>query len=240
MDVFLPEGNGNDCCIFFIHGGGWKAGDKKSWHANMEYFAKRGFVCTSANYHLRPKHKLKEMVEDVRLAMSFVKEHAKEWKFDPNRIAAYGSSAGGHLVGMLSTIDKDDELGITDEIKIRDTKPNVAICVCPVLSLTRYRASLVPQLLGETWPVAEKLSSPENRVSGKEPPFLIVVGDKDTSTPFAHQQKMKEAVEKLGGTVEIQVVEGAKHGSFYGVKNKVQRKALTHIVPFLEKQLKIK
>ncbi len=234
MDVVMPRERGNGRCIFFVHGGGWRAGDKESWHSVMTYFAERGYVCTSAEYRLLPDAHLPEMLEDVRLAMSFVREHAERWGFTPDQIAAYGSSAGGHLVGMLATIAPDDDLGMTDEITIRDTRPKAAVCMCPVLSIPRYRESLVPELLGPEWDLAPELGSPEYRVTGHEPPFLIVVGDADESTPIADQEAICHVLRDHGVRCELVVVPGAGHGAFYGVRTEQQHAALAAVEPFLE------
>ena len=237
IDVFTPAGRPNGCCLFFIHGGGWRAGDKESWHPVMEHFCRLGFVCTSAEYRLMPDAYLEDMVDDLRLAMSFVKARGDECGFDPGRIAAYGSSAGGHLVGMLATIAPGDELGITDEVAIRDTRPQAAVCMCPVLSLTRYKLELIPQLLGPEWSGDTQrvpLASPECRLTGQEPPFLICVGDEDTVTPLAMQYASRDALQASNVPLKLAVVPGAEHGAFYGASTPHQKQALAHVEGFLQ------
>jgi len=242
IDVFLPTAAGNGAAIFFIHGGGWSAGDKTGWHPVMEHFCGLGYVCTSVNYRLRPEFHLREMLQDVRVGMSWVKERAGEYGFDPQRMAAYGSSAGGHLVGMLATIAPEDDLGITDEVTIRDTRPQAAVCMCPVLALERYRTELIPDIIGEEWAAAPgrvPLASPEHRLTGDEPPFLIVVGDADTTTPIAAQQAFKQALEAKGGSVQLEIISAAEHGAFYGVTSQPQRDALPFVEQFIASALQV-
>ncbi len=158
------------------------------------------------------------------------------------RIAAYGSSAGGHLVGMLATIAPEDDLGMTDEVTIRDTRPQAAVCMCPVLSLPRYNEEFLPELLGEEWasdPERAPLASPEYRLTGAEPPFLIVVGDADTTTPLAAQQAFRDALEVKGGLAQIAVISGAEHGAFYGVTSQPQKDALPFVERFVATTLKV-
>ena len=243
IDVFLPAGAGNGACIFFIHGGGWSGGDKAGWHSVMEHFCDLGYVCTSVNYRMLPEVHLQEMLEDVRVGMSWVKERAGEYGFDPQRIAAYGSSAGGHLVGMLATIAPEDDLGMTDEVTIRDTRPQAAVCMCPVLSLPRYKEAFLPELLGEDWasdPERAPLASPEYRLTGAEPPFLIVVGDADITTPLAAQQAFKAACELQGGSVQLETISAAEHGAFYGIASPPQKDALPFVERFIAVTLKVK
>ncbi len=242
IDVFLPAGEANGACIFFIHGGGWSAGDKTGWHTVMEHFCGLGYVCTSVNYRMLPEVHLQEMLEDVRVGMSWVKERAGEYGFDPQRMAAYGSSAGGHLVGMLATIGSEDELGMTDEVTLRDTRPQAAVCMCPVLALPRYKEELLPKLLGEEWasdPQRAPLSSPEYRLTGEEPPFLIVVGDADSTTPLPMQHAFRAACEQQGGSVQLEIISGAEHGAFYGVASQPQKDALPFVERFLATTLNV-
>ncbi len=241
IDIFLPEeGKGNGACIYFIHGGGWKAGDKKDWHPVMKHFCDLGYVCTTVNYRLRPEYRLPEMLQDVRLGMSWVKEHADEWGFDPKRMAVYGSSAGGHLAGMLATIAPDDDLGMTPEVNVRDTRPQAVVCMCPVLALERYHPEILPDIIGEEWAADEAripLASPEGRVNGKEAPFLIVVGAEDTTSPISEQETFKSVFEAKGGSCQIEIIANTSHGAFYGVTSQSQKDALPYVEAFLQKTL---
>jgi acetyl esterase/lipase len=246
IDVFLPGDNRNGACIFFIHGGGWAGGKKEGWHAVMEYFARRGYVCTSANYRLAPDWRFPAHVEDVRLAMSFVKERAEEYGFDRNRVASLGSSAGAHLVAMLATIDADEELGITEEVRIRDTKPNAAVLLCGVLSCRYYECEsegvpgMIDRFFGvspEEKPELAAQASPLERIDGDEPPFLMVVGDADPTTPVSLHEAFREEVLEKGGEAELVVLPGVKHGFGYGVTSDAQKKTLALVEPFLEKTI---
>ena len=243
IDVFLPADEGNGACIFFIHGGGWSGGDKTGWHTVMEHFCDLGYVCTSVNYRMLPEFHLQEMLQDVRVGMSWVKERAGEYGFDPQRIAAYGSSAGGHLVGMLATIAPEDDLGITDEVTIRDTRPQAAVCMCPVLSLPRYKEAFLPELLGEEWasdPDRAPLASPEYRLTTEQPPFLIVVGDADNTTPIVAQQGFKDALKAKGGSAQLEIISAAEHGAFYGVTSQPQKDALPFVERFIANALAVR
>jgi acetyl esterase/lipase len=246
IDIFLPGDNRNGACIFFIHGGGWRGGDKESWHAVMEHFCKLGYVCTSTDYRLAPEFRFPAQVEDVRLAMSFVKSNAEKFGFDPRRVAALGSSAGAHLVAMLATIDADEDLGITGEVKIRDTKPNAAVILCGVLTCHLYECESegVPKMLEQFLgvkpsenPGLASSASPMDRLDGDEPPFLMVVGDADPTTPVALHEAFRDRVAVVGGSAELEVLPGVKHGFGYGVKTDAQKKTLALVEPFLEKIL---
>ena len=236
MDVFVPDAP-NGAGILFIHGGGWQGGTKESWHPVMEHFCGLGYVCATAQYRLCPEVTLVGIIEDVRLAMSFMREHAEAWGFDAGRVAAYGSSAGGHLVGLLATIRPDDDLGVTDELALRDTVPQAIVAINPALSLSRLDQKWVPAQMLSDWPPTAGSPSPEERLRGGEPPHLIVVGDRDDITPLPMQEAAVTALQGHGVSVELVVIPGATHGAFYGVTSEYQQLALPHIEGFLAKAL---
>lgn len=239
IDVFLPE-EPNGGCIFFIHGGGWRAGDKESWHSLAKHFVQRGYVCTSCDYRLNPEVLMEDILQDVRTAMSWVKERADEFGFETDRVAAYGSSAGGHLVGMLATMPPESELGMTPQMTVRDTRPNAAVCMCPVMAVDRFDPERLPDLLGQQWASDEERSrtaSPEYRITGEEPPFLVVVGTEDVTTPLSEQEAFKAAVDAAGGSCELAIIEGAVHGAFYGVSSDVQKAALPYVEDFIDRTI---
>jgi len=246
IDVFLPDEKANGRCIFFIHGGGWHAGDKESWHSVMEHFAGLGYVCTSAEYHLAPQWRLTNQAEDLRTAMAFVKVHAADYGFDPRRVAVWGSSAGAHLAALLATTQPEDELGMTPEIADRDTLPAAAVCLCSVFSFHDADATqetltkAVRDVMGCTEaerPGLYRQASPIDRLCGKEPPFLMVVGDADDLTPVAHHEAMRDAVLAQGGSAQLIVLPGVGHGFGYGVSSDAQKQNLVHTERFLRSAL---
>lgn len=236
MDVFIPD-QPNGAGILFVHGGGWTGGDKESWHSTMAHFVGLGYACATAEYRLCPDVTLLGILDDVRLAMSCFRAHAAEWGFDARRVAAYGSSAGGHLVGMLATIRPEDDLGMSDEMTVRDTAPQAVVAINPALSLSRLDPQWIPERMLPDWPQKSGAPSPEERLMSGTPPFIIVVGDQDEITPLAMQEAAVAALAAAGVPVELVVVPGAVHGEFYGVDTAHQQTALPHIERFLAAEL---
>jgi acetyl esterase/lipase len=107
LDMALPSTAASQPrpAIVFIHGGGWRNGDKRatSFMNPMLDYAAKGYVCVSLNYRLirDDSTTVKECVEDVKCAVRWLRAHAKEYNVDPNRIGATGNSAGAHLSAML-------------------------------------------------------------------------------------------------------------------------------------------
>ena len=93
--------------IVLIHGGSWKHGDKSNlnWRIVCQWFASEGFVAVSVNYRLVPAATFPAQLDDVQQAVRWLRDPAQVARFDidPDRIGAFGGSAGGNLAALLGT-----------------------------------------------------------------------------------------------------------------------------------------
>lgn len=246
IDIFLPEPEtATGAGILFIHGGGWRGGAKHAWHSVMKHFCELGYTCASPEYHFAPKWQYPKQIEDVRLAMDFFRRNAAEYGFDPQRVGVWGSSSGGHLAALLAVTTAEDERGMSEEITDRRTQPAAAVCLCSVLTVHPYEshAGIPPMLLdfmGTTEdenPEKIRDASPIDLIRGTEPPFLMIVGDIDRTTPMALHQEMYEKLIAAGDQAQLIVLPGVDHGYGYGVESPAQKRVLTLAAPFLRKNL---
>jgi arylformamidase len=99
VDIF-PAGRGAPV-LLFIHGGYWRMLSQKESAFMAPAFVGRGVAVVTVNYSLAPKASLDEIVRQCRAALAWTHRRAPEFGGDPERIVIAGSSAGGHLVGML-------------------------------------------------------------------------------------------------------------------------------------------
>lgn len=242
MDVFVPETGGHGKALFFIHGGGWHGGNRQSWHSVARYFCELGYTTVSVGYRLAPEWTYPSPVEDVRLAMSVFLERAEPYQFDRSRVAVVGSSAGGHLAAMLSTIDANDSIGYTEEMRERDTKPRAVVLYCAATTLheadnvDRLKPSVL-KLIGATEaekPDAYAEGSPYDRITANTPPALLIHGDGDEVIPVGHSVKYREKLSQYGVPAELVILPGVPHGFGYGVKTDAQLKSLAAVEQFLE------
>jgi len=100
LDIF-PAAQPNAPVMFYVHGGYWIGGDKAGRMFPAELFNERGITWISINYRLAPAVTLDEIVDDVRTAFAWVYENAASFGGDKERLYVAGTSAGGHLTGML-------------------------------------------------------------------------------------------------------------------------------------------
>ncbi len=106
LDVYTPDGARNLPVIFWIHGGGWQAGDKTDVQIKPRVFAERGFVFVSTNYRLLPKVEMGVLIRDVAKALGWVHRNVARYGGDSNRVFVMGHSAGAQVAALLCTDER--------------------------------------------------------------------------------------------------------------------------------------
>lgn len=111
LDIYSPKEAKNLPVVFWIHGGGWQAGDKSSIQEKPKAFVERGFVFVSTNYRLLPHVEMQTIFRDVAKSLGWVHKNIAKYGGDPNRIFVMGHSAGAQLAAILCV----DERYLKDE-----------------------------------------------------------------------------------------------------------------------------
>jgi acetyl esterase/lipase len=117
LDVYRPAGGssaggarGSRPVLLQVHGGGWVYGRKEHQALPLLYhLAARGWLCAAINYRLSPAATFPEHLVDVKRAIAWLREHAKELGADPDFVAITGGSAGGHLAALAALTPNDPE-----------------------------------------------------------------------------------------------------------------------------------
>ncbi|MCR9200218.1 MAG: alpha/beta hydrolase fold domain-containing protein [Planctomycetaceae bacterium] len=103
LDHYRPAETRNAPVMVYVHGGGWRLGDKKAVGSKAEFFCDKGWVFVSVNYRLLPDGQHPHNVNDVAAAIAWVAEHAAELGIDRERLFVMGHSAGAHLASLVAT-----------------------------------------------------------------------------------------------------------------------------------------
>ncbi len=103
LDVYAPSGAKNLPVVFWIHGGGWQAGDKSEVQLKPQAFLDRGFVFVSTNYQLLPHVEMGVIIRDIAKSLRWVHDHIAEHGGDPQRVLVMGHSAGAQLAALICT-----------------------------------------------------------------------------------------------------------------------------------------
>src|SRR4051794_29800740 len=106
LDIYAPATGSDHPIVVWIHGGGWRQGDKRGVQQKPQAFVKKGFIFVSTNYRFVPNVTVNEMTGDVAKAIRWTHDHAKEFGGDPNSIIVMGHSAGAHLAALVCTDDR--------------------------------------------------------------------------------------------------------------------------------------
>lgn len=103
LDIYYPkeESNTKRTAIIFLHGGGWRSGNKEMHGALLQRLAARGFVCIAPEYRLSTEALYPAGVYDVKTAIRWARKNAGEYSIDVNRIVVAGHSAGGELAAFM-------------------------------------------------------------------------------------------------------------------------------------------
>lgn len=106
LDIFAPPNARNLPVVFWIHGGGWQAGDKTDVKTKPRMFLDQGFVFVSTNYRLMPAVDMGTLIRDVAKSFRWVHDHIAEYGGDPKRVLVGGHSAGAQLAAIICTDDR--------------------------------------------------------------------------------------------------------------------------------------
>jgi acetyl esterase/lipase len=261
LDIYLPdEGEGPFPVILSIHGGAFMGCDKSDMQVlPMLEGLKRGYVVIALNYRLSWEAAFPALVHDVKAAVRWVRSNARWYYLDPERIAAWGGSAGGYLSTMLGVsagISELEDLSLGNP----DQPSNVQAVVdwfgptnfltmdehltasgMPPIEGTEHNGINSPEslLLGAKItevPERVKAANPVTYVRDNAPPFLIQHGVKDPVVPVQHSIELAGRLKDVCGNdqVILDLIADAEHGDpkFESPLN------VKKVLDFLDHQLK--
>jgi acetyl esterase/lipase len=208
--------------IVYIHGGAFRWGS----HEGPEHLvtAQRGYFSANVEYRLTDGATWPAQIHDVKAAIRWLRAHAAEYGIDPDRIGAWGHSAGACLSMLLGTSGDVPEL----EGDLGETGVSARVqCVVSYFGLSDFIA-LVEQLPDQAkadspagllfgGPVPEheaeaRLASAITHVSADDPPFLLLHGAKDVVLPYRQTEALYEALKAAGVEAEYELLPEAGHG----------------------------
>ncbi|MEN6405102.1 MAG: alpha/beta hydrolase [Thermoguttaceae bacterium] len=241
LDLYLPErrGGGPLPIVVYVHGGAWKAGDKA--YCPALWLATKGYAVASINYRLSQDAVFPAQIQDCKTAVRWLRAHAKQYGLDPDRVAAWGGSAGGHLVALLATttgkkeFEGDGDLDQSSRVQaVIDWygPSDFVVLGAHEKSPTEPLSTLLGGLVSKNEAKA-RWASPLTYVGKDAPPFLIVQGDQDPVVIPSHSQRLAEALNAAGVEVHLEMLPGAKHGGLAFVTPE----RLKQIEDFLAKHL---
>ena len=228
VDVYAPSAKPESPipAIVWVHGGGWRGGSKDGIGRPAPILS-RGYGLVSVEYRLSGEAVFPAAIADVKAAMRWVRANASKYGFDPSRLGAWGSSAGGHLVALLGTAHEMEEWdSIHEENAGISSRPDA---VCNWFGPTDFlRMNDVPgridhdaadspesRFIGgpiQDHPEKTQQANPIQYITADDPPMLHMHGELDKSVPYNQSELLHVALEDAGLDTTLYMVKSADHG----------------------------
>ncbi|MFF2029170.1 alpha/beta hydrolase fold domain-containing protein [Arthrobacter sp. NPDC058192] len=243
LDLYLPEpalpgldlmgtdpapahGQAPRPAVVHFHGGGWRMGERSSLgpvldglgFSAFDRLLDTGFVVASADYRLSHEAQYPAQLHDAKAAVRWLRNHAADYNVDPDRIYAWGDSAGGHLaslVGLTGISAEDSSVAAvaawyppTDLGRMAEQSPPDAVVRAD--DPGSREELLIGAVLADE-PEKAAAASPVRYVSASAPPFFLAHGTADRFVPAAQSASLAAALESAGADVELLLVDDADH-----------------------------
>lgn len=205
--VYDSKVEGTSPGMIFYFGGGWNGGGISQFEKHAQYFSARGISCFLVNYRTKSAYGTTpfESLKDAKSAFRFIKQNAKTFNIDPEKLIASGGSAGGHLAAALASVEAYND--IQDNVDV-STIPAALVLFNPVVD--NGPAGYAFERLNEAY----KSFSPLHNLKHGHPPTIFFLGDNDALIPTVTAEYYKSSIERLGSKCELYIYENAKHGFF--------------------------
>jgi acetyl esterase/lipase len=213
LDLYQPlTGAGPRAAVLLIHGGGMWTGTRADMGDPARGLARAGFMAICIDYRLvdaaSGRNRWPAQLDDAQRAVRWIRANAGRIGVDPQRIAAYGWSAGGQLaalLGMRETRDDSDPAlaGFSSRVAcVIDLAGDVDLAAYPappardeVIALLGGTQAEVPEQYGD--------ASPLSWIDGSTVPFLVIHGLRDDVVPVEQSRRLVAALRSAGVDVEL-------------------------------------
>lgn len=243
LDAYLPADDEVHPALIYIHGGGWRSGDKAGGFQAVrgDQLIAAGIAVFSINYRLSGVAPYPAAVEDCLTAIRWIRANAAELNIDPDRLAVWGASAGGHLALMMGYLEPGSEDLDAEGNRLQ----NFVRCIVDKNGPTDLAADdmhherallLFMATTRDQDPERYREASPLTHLSADDPPVLIMHGTEDQTVPYSQTVALTEKLDELGIEYELFTFEGAGHG-LRGADREDVDAAMRRAVEFVQEHL---
>lgn len=196
--------------LVFIHGGGWRSGQREDYLVYMTHFVKKGYATATVSYRLLKDAPYPACVEDISDAVDWFYDHADEYHYDAERICLIGGSAGSHLAMLAGYGWREKRtpkmFPEADSAFIHSGRPGIKAVVAiygPTDFTTEYVRThpTVTGFIGKSFDEAPELyteASPVSYVDSSCPPTLIIQGTSDDLVPLSQAELLRDRLKSQG------------------------------------------
>jgi acetyl esterase/lipase len=225
LNIYRPTQIGSHPAIVSIYGGAWQRGSPDSDDTFNRYIAAQGYVVWAISYRHAPAYHFPTQIDDVRSALSYIKQHAIKYETNLDRVAMIGRSAGAQLAMLAAYQDPPFPIKAVinyyGPVNLTDGYDNI-----PTPDPIGSRATL-RKFLGGTptdFPQLYYQASPLNAVKPGLPPSLLIYGGKDHIIQSKYGRYLAQKLQSQGNKailVEIPWADHAFDAVFSGMSNQL-------------------
>lgn len=207
-DLYLLN-RGVHPCVVFIHGGGWSTGDKSAYEGRARKYALAGFHVIAINYRLATYDdkttQWPAQLQDVQLALRWIRQNAIVFRIDPYRVGVAGDSAGGHLSLMLGSNLYSCAGDRAHLYPGQSPWPNALLNMFGPCDLgapgMKELIGVLPLFNNTTYeqnPELYKKASPFHIMTSVFPPTMVMHGMSDETVPYDQALRLDAKLSQLG------------------------------------------
>jgi len=220
LDLFQPKSKGFFPAVILVHGGAWITGNHAMENPFAMELARRGYVAATIEYRLSNEAKYPAQIHDLKASVRWLRANAARYHIDPNRIAAVGASAGGHLVALLGATngmsnfegDGNPKTSSTVQSVVDIDGPATFIDPGNIAKEIKGPYDTNTRLIGGTFkekPDVWREASPITHVNPQSAPVLFI--NSSGNRPFQQREEMSAKLRTLGIVTEIVVIPNTPH-----------------------------
>lgn len=234
IDIFPAAEPRHKTALFFIHGGGWRAGSREIFHEIIHEYRLRGFDCASTDYRLEGTSPFGQ-VADIRTGLGIFAADL-ERRNRPRRVVVIGSSAGAHLA-LLLALAETEKTPLATSCAIAGLAVHAATFTFEPWedifpgSLMAFQAAM-----GLPYPGNEELyrqASPIHHIRAGNPPIFALHAENEHMFPREQYEAFAARYRSHGNLVREKTYPRTEHGFFYSLERRQQRDAFEDIAQFV-------
>lgn len=215
LNVYLPEAPDYPTrvrpAMLVIAGGGYAFVSPREKECVALAYVSQGFAAFTLEYSIAPVRFPAQLIEGA-MALAYIRENAEKYAIKPDKLAAVGFSAGGHLTGMLGTLFDRAEVKAALKEKAALVRPDAIILSYPVITCgdKAHRGSF-DNLCGDNQALAGALSLEKCVKADSSPAFIWTTVD-DNCVPSENSLSIALAYKAAGVPFELHIFESGVHG----------------------------
>ena len=240
LDAFINDSDKNPAVIL-VHGGGWKSGNKSHMKPLAQVIASKGYSCFVIEYRLSDEAKYPAAIFDVKKAIQFIKENAKEFHVDSTKIAILGASSGAQMATLIGTTNNNLKFEENHQNQVSSTV-NAIINLDGILAFKHPESKegkVASLWLGGTFnekPTVWQEASALTHVDEKTPPILFINSQYERF--HAGRDDMIKILDKNNIYNQVETFPNSPHT--FWLFHPYFNKTVHYITKFLDKTLKNK